>query len=123
MEEVRQGKGLDSALNTRRILETVYGRTRAMNHQRMVVPLLRFVILSAIMTLLVQIWDERAKKQGPGGCARRSGVFHQIVWSVLFRSSGLCLGPAVLSTLTLPPPLIHLSPLTILSPICLPVML
>jgi hypothetical protein len=81
----------------------------------MVVPLLRFVILLREYDFYGLDLRRKSENKDPGAVHPFTGSF----LAVPFRSSGLCPGPGVLyPAWSLPRTLIHLSPLTILSPIC-----
>lgn len=87
--EVRQFEAirLRSELNTRRIMETVYGTRRSDRPHRLLYLLLQIVIFWPIHDRFRSLLETKGKKQGPGGCAPSPGVPHQIVLAVRFRSS------------------------------------
>lgn len=94
--EVRQFEAirLRSELNTRRILETVDGTRRAMNHYSRVEYGCTFIVICRILTNSRLSWNtfgHKGQKTWHRGCAPSHGVPHQIASAVPFRSSsGLC---------------------------------
>lgn len=122
--EVRQFEAirLRSELNTRRILETVYGTRRSDGHYRLLYLYYKLSYSGQFTTVLYHFWRERAKNKDPGAVHLLTGSPIRSFRPCGFAAALASVCPTRAALLT-SPPLILLPPLTILSPLCLPVML
>lgn len=98
-----EATGGNSALNTRRSLEMVYGTRRAKNHQRWLYLYYKFLYSRQFTTFMVLFSSQWAKNRAPGLCTFSRGPPSDRFGRAVSRSSGLC-QPRRATLLTSPHP-------------------